>query len=113
MYETLMNDKCSKGVKTSETQKLLKNFISPYTPYNGLLLWWGVGVGKTCTAVKISESFIGSDPFLVQNLSTKFIVEFIKNIKKQELPILIKNQREMGLDFHFLDLKTIKEVSRN
>ena len=62
---------------------------------------------------KISESFIGSDPLLVQNLSTKFIVEFIKNIKEQENPILIKNQREMGLDFHFLDLKTIKEVSRN
>ena len=62
---------------------------------------------------KISESFIGSDPILVQNLSLKFIVEFIKNIKDQEIPTIIKNQREMGLDFHFLDLETIKEVSKN
>jgi len=62
---------------------------------------------------KISESFIGSDPKLVQDLSAKFIVEFIKNIKKQEIPILIKNQREMGLDFHLLDLESIKEVSNN
>ena len=61
---------------------------------------------------KISESFIGSDPILVQNLSTKFIVKFLENIKDQKLPTLIKNQREMGLDFHFLDLETIKEVSK-
>ncbi len=62
---------------------------------------------------KISKSFIGTNPVIVQNLSSKFIVEFIKNIKNQQIPNVIKNQREMGLDFHFLDLKTIKEVSRN
>jgi len=62
---------------------------------------------------KISESFIGSDPILVQNLSSKFIVEFIKNVKEKEIPSVIKNQREMGLDYHFLDLETIKEISKN
>ncbi len=62
---------------------------------------------------KISESLIGSNPILVQDLSSKFIVEFINNIKSQEIPSVIKNQREMGLDFHVLDLKTIKEVSKN
>jgi len=62
---------------------------------------------------KISESFIGSDPISVQNLSSKFIVKFIKNIKDQQIPSVIKNQREMGLDFHLLDLETIKEVSKN
>ncbi len=62
---------------------------------------------------KISKSFIGSDPTLVQNLSSKFIVEFIKNIKDKEIPRLIKNQREMGLDFHLLDQETIKEISKN
>jgi pimeloyl-ACP methyl ester carboxylesterase len=62
---------------------------------------------------KISESFIGADPILVQNLSSKFIIEFIRNIKDKKTPSVIKNQREMGLDYHFLDLKTIKEISRN
>jgi len=62
---------------------------------------------------KISESFIGSDPLLVQDLSAKFIVKFLENIKNQELPKVIKNQRYLGLDFHFLDLETIKEVSEN
>jgi len=62
---------------------------------------------------KISESFIGSDPILVQNLSTKFIVEFLKNIQDQKIPIVVKNQRYLGLDFHLLDLETIKEISEN
>ena len=62
---------------------------------------------------KINESFIGSNPILVQDLSSKFIVEFIKNIRDQEVPRILKNQREMGLDFHLLDLESIKEVSKN
>ena len=62
---------------------------------------------------KISESFIGSDPISVQDLSSKFIVEFIKNIKNEEIPNIIKNQSETGLDFHFLDIETIKEISKN
>ena len=62
---------------------------------------------------KISESFIGSDPILVQDLSTKFIVEFLKNIKDQKIPTVVKNQRDLGLDFHLLDLETIKEISEN
>jgi len=62
---------------------------------------------------KISESFIGLDPVLVQDLSAKFIVKFLENIKAQEIPTVIKNQRDLGLNFHLLDLETIKEVSQN
>ena len=62
---------------------------------------------------KISETFIGSEPILVQNLSTKFIVEFLKNIKDQKISTVVKNQRDLGLDFHLLDLETLKEVSKN
>ncbi len=62
---------------------------------------------------KINETFIGSEPILVQDLSTKFIVEFLKNIKDQKIPNVIKNQRDLGLDFHLLDLETIKEISKN
>ena len=62
---------------------------------------------------KISESFIGSEPILVQDLSKKFIVEFLKNIKDKKVPNVIKNQRDLGLVFHLLDLETIKEISEN
>ena len=62
---------------------------------------------------KINETFIGSEPILVQDLSTKFIVEFLKNIKDQKIPTVVKNQRDLGLNFHLLDLETIKEISEN
>jgi len=62
---------------------------------------------------KISESFIGSDPILVQDLSANFIVKFLENIKNQEVPKIIKNQKDLGLNLHLLDLETIKEVSKN
>ena len=38
------------------TQKLLRNFMSPYTPYKGLLIYHEMGVGKTCTAISIAEN---------------------------------------------------------
>ena len=45
------------GFKRSTFQKFVKNFISPITPYNGLLLWHDVGVGKTCASIGIAENF--------------------------------------------------------
>jgi superfamily II DNA or RNA helicase len=38
-------------------QSLLSNFINPDTPYKGLLVFHGVGTGKTCTAFAIAENF--------------------------------------------------------
>ena len=56
---------------------------------------------------KISESFIGSNPILVQDLSAKFLVKFLENIRDQEVTRVIKNQKDMGLNFHLLDLSLI------
>ena len=46
-----------KGFRKSPNQRFVKNFISPDTPYNGILLWHEVGVGKTCAAIGIAENF--------------------------------------------------------
>jgi len=43
--------------KLNNNQELLKNFISSSTPYNGLLVFHGVGVGKTCTSISLAEQF--------------------------------------------------------
>ena len=45
------------GFKKSPVQRLVKNYISTDTPYNGILLWHEVGVGKTCAAIGIAENF--------------------------------------------------------
>ena len=41
----------------SNHQIFLKNFMNDKTPYKGLLLFHGVGTGKTCSAVSIAENF--------------------------------------------------------
>lgn len=39
----------------SPHQTFVKNFLSFHTPYNSLLLYHGLGSGKTCSAIGISE----------------------------------------------------------
>jgi len=51
-------------------QKLLRNFISPYTPYKSLLIYHEMGVGKTCTAITIAEALKS----IVTNSKTKIYV---------------------------------------
>ena len=38
-------------------QQFIKHFMSPNTPYNGLLLYHGMGSGKTCSAIGITEQY--------------------------------------------------------
>lgn len=45
--------------RLTASQKFLRNLISPQTPYRGVLVFHGVGTGKTCAAVQIAESFRG------------------------------------------------------
>ena len=43
--------------KISNTQNFIRNYMSPYTNNNNLLIVHGTGVGKTCTAITIAEQF--------------------------------------------------------
>ena len=38
-------------------QRFVKNFLSNQTPYNSLLLYHGLGTGKTCSAIGVSEEY--------------------------------------------------------
>ena len=51
-------------------QKMLRNFMSPYTPYRSLLVYHEMGVGKTCSAITIAESLKS----IVTNSKTKIYV---------------------------------------
>ena len=54
-----LDNKCiSSNFELGNHQNFLKNFMNKNTPYRGALIFHGVGVGKTCTAVTISNSFI-------------------------------------------------------
>jgi hypothetical protein len=54
-------DTCSKSravFETTAVQRLVARFLHPSTPYRGLLLDHGVGVGKTCSAITVAETFL-------------------------------------------------------
>ena len=54
--------KSSKGFELSPTQRFIGQFLSPKTPYMSALLFHGVGVGKTCSAITVAESYLEMYP---------------------------------------------------
>jgi hypothetical protein len=55
--QIVFNKPKSVEFKKSATQAFVSTYLSPFTPYNGLLLWHGVGVGKTCAAISSAENY--------------------------------------------------------
>ena len=53
----LTEDKNDFQFELSNNQQFLKNFMNKKTPYKGLVIFHGVGVGKTCSAINISSSY--------------------------------------------------------
>jgi len=79
------DEKCGGVFKLNPTQVLLSNFLSPDTPYKGLLVFHNMGTGKTCVGISIAEKF---KP-LVQKYNTKILVltsgPLIKEMWKNQL----------------------------
>lgn len=78
-----MEDICPQTSETREFklmphQEFLKNYISPNTPYNGILIYHSTGVGKTCTAISIAEGFKET----MKSYKKKIIVISSESIKK-------------------------------
>lgn len=46
---------CNASFELAPHQMFVRNFMSYHTPYNGLLLYHGLGSGKTCAAIGIAE----------------------------------------------------------
>lgn len=53
--ETAGNEYCGRGFEMASYQHFVKNFMSFQTPYNTLLLYHGLGTGKTCSAIGVCE----------------------------------------------------------
>ena len=90
-----VSDKSQVMFNLTNSQKFLKTFMSPKTPYNSLLIFHGTGVGKTCTSISIAEQYIedlqreGKKVIILLNQSIRD--NFVKNIfnvhkVKSEMP---------------------------
>jgi len=64
--DRVAEDSCQNAIgefTTTSIQRLVARFLHPDTPYNGALLYHGVGVGKTCSAITVAETFLELMPY--------------------------------------------------
>jgi hypothetical protein len=72
-------------------QKVVRDYLNLYTPYRGILLYHGLGAGKTASSIAIAEGFKTEKKIYVMlpaSLKTNYWVE----IQKAGDPIYKKNQ---------------------
>ncbi len=51
-------------------QKVVSDYLNLYTPYRGLLLYHGLGSGKTCTSIAITEGMKSQKKIIVLTLAS-------------------------------------------
>ena len=72
-------------------QRIVREYLNIYTPYRGLLLFHGLGSGKTCTSIAIAEAAkTHKRVFVMTPASLK--MNFFSELKKCGDPLYKKNQ---------------------
>ena len=62
-------------------QKIVRDYINLYTPYRGLLLYHGLGSGKTCTSIAIAEGMKDSKSVIIMTPAS-LRANYIEELKK-------------------------------
>jgi len=62
-------------------QKIVRDYINLYTPYRGLLLYHGLGSGKTCTSIAIAEGMKDSKKVIIMTPAS-LRANYIEELKK-------------------------------
>ena len=75
-------------------QKLVRDYLLIETPYRGLLLFHGLGSGKTCSAIAVAESLMSNKKVYVL-LPASLRANFIEEIRKCGDPVYILDQHWM------------------
>lgn len=63
-------------------QRLITDYLNMYTPYRGLLLFHGLGSGKTCSSIAIAENFKNPNKQVIVMTPASLRPNFVKEIKK-------------------------------
>jgi len=62
-------------------QLVVRDYMNLYTPYRGLLLYFGLGAGKTCTSIALAEGMKGSKKIIVMTPAS-LRANYISELKK-------------------------------
>jgi hypothetical protein len=66
-------------------QYFVSNYISTRTPYKSILLYHGVGVGKTCSAITLAEGFLTSHSVYNEPKIWVIMPKSLKNSFKEQI----------------------------
>jgi len=98
------------GVENSDLnvyQNLVKEYLSIESPYRGLLVYHGLGTGKTATAVSMAES-VSKDMRITTLLPASLENNFIGEVKKWG-----KDELDLkGSQWEFISLSDIEETAK-
>ena len=72
-------------------QKIVRDYLNLYTPYRGLLLYHGLGSGKTCSSIAIAEG-MKSDKKIILMTPASLKMNFFSELKKCGDELFRKNQ---------------------
>ena len=72
-------------------QKIVRDYINLYTPYRGLLLYHGLGSGKTCSSIGIAEG-LKTDKKIIIMTPASLRVNYMEELKKCGDLLYKKNQ---------------------
>ena len=72
-------------------QKIVKDYMNLYTPYRGLLLYHGLGSGKTCTSIGIAEGMKSARKVIIMTPAS-LRRNYMEEIKKCGDLLYRKNQ---------------------
>ena len=91
--EALRETTCARSEEFSlmTHQKIVKDYLSLYTPYRGLLLYHGLGSGKTCTSIAIAEGLKTRNQIIVMTPAS-LRTNYIEELKKCGDSLYRKNQ---------------------
>jgi hypothetical protein len=70
---------CNAEFELAPQQLFVRNFLSFQTPYNSLLLYHGLGSGKTCSAISVAEEM--RDYLIQMNIEHEIIVIANPNVQ--------------------------------
>ena len=72
-------------------QKVVRDYLNLYTPYRGLLLYFGLGAGKTLSSIAIAEGMKTTKKVIIM-LPASLRRNYIEELKKGGDPLYRKNQ---------------------
>ena len=92
-------------------QRIVRDYMNLYTPYRGLLLYHGLGSGKTCTSIAIAEGMKDSNHVIIMTPAS-LRANYIGELKKCGDLLYKKNQfwEWISVTEHPESLKTMSAI---